>query len=204
MKIEDVRQALIKYIPEEAIDLCTDWIAAHKIALRITKSRSSKYGDYRPPAMGRAHRISINHDMNKYAFLITFTHEIAHLTTYNKTKSLKEPHGDLWKKEFKKLMHPFLSAAVFPDDLAEAVRNYIHNPAATSCADHNMMRVLKKYDKNRGEWLNLEELALNTKFRIKTGRTFIKGKLLSKNYVCVDAKTKYKYTLNPLMEVQPV
>jgi hypothetical protein len=68
----------------------------------------------------------------------------------------------------------------------------------------NMLRALKRYDKNTGEWINLEDLEMNTKFRIKTGRVFIKGKLIRKNYLCLDAKTRYRYTLNPLIEVQPL
>lgn len=204
MTIEDIRSSLSKYIPSSALDTCIDWIAEHKFILKVTKSRNSKYGDYRPPKNGKGHIITVNHDMNQYAFLLTFTHEVAHLTTFLKTKTLKDPHGKIWKQEFKKLMNPFLSNAVFPDDLIESVKKYLDNPAATSCSDVNMLRALKRYDKNNGEWLHLENLDLNTKFRIKTGRTFIKGKLVRKNFLCVEAKSKHRYTLNPLIEVQPV
>ena len=61
---------------------------------KVKKSRSSKYGDYRPPLKGSNHLITINYDMNKYAFLITLVHEIAHLTNWNKHKDKVKPHGD--------------------------------------------------------------------------------------------------------------
>lgn len=204
MTLEQIKASLSKYVPPSALDICADWIAQYKFLLRVTKSRNSKYGDYRPPKDGKGHIITVNHDMNQYAFLLTFTHEVAHLTTYLKTKTLKEPHGKEWKSEFKKLMFPLLNPEVFPNDLIHAVKKYIDNPAATSCSDVTMLRALKKYDERNGEWLHLEELALNTKFRIKTGRVFIKGKLIRKNFLCLEAKSKHKYTLNPLIEVQPL
>lgn len=204
MTIDEIKSALSKYIPAAALDQCVDWITEYKFFLRVTKSRNSKYGDYRPPKNGKGHIITVNHDMNPYAFLITYTHEVAHLATFLKTNSLKDPHGKLWKNEFKQLMTPFLTTAVFPEDLIHEVKKYILNPAATSCSDVNMLRALKKHDKHNGEWLHLEDLDINTRFRIKTGRTFIKGKLVRKNFLCVESKTKNKYTLNPLIEVQPL
>lgn len=204
MTSEQIRTSLAKYVPPASLDRCLDWITQYKFSLRITKSRNSKYGDYRPPLKDKGHIITVNHDMNPYAFLITFTHEVAHLITFLKTNSLKDPHGQKWKDEFKKLMVPMLTTSIFPEDLIEVVKNYISNPAATSCSDVNMLRALKKYDTNKGEWLHLEELAPNTRFRIKTGRIFIKGDLVRKNFLCLEARTRHKYTLNPLIEVQPL
>ena len=204
MTIDQIKNSLSKYVPPSSLDVCTDWIAQHKFTLRVTKSRNSKYGDDRPPKNGKGHIITVNHDMNQYAFLITFTHEVAHLTTYLKTNSLKDPHGKIWKDEFKRLMVPLLNESVFPDDLIPTVKNYLNNPAATSCTDVDMLRALKKYDEHNGEWLYLEDIDFNSRFRIKTGRIFFKGNLIRKNFLCTEEKTKHKYTLNPLIEVQPL
>ncbi|MBL0341477.1 MAG: SprT-like domain-containing protein [Bacteroidetes bacterium] len=181
-----------------------DWIVEHKIAVRITKSRNSKYGDYRPPAGGKGHRISINHDLNKYAFLLTFTHEVAHLVAYNKFRFRVDPHGKEWKMEFKRLMIPFMNESVFPKDLVVAINNYLSNPAASSCSDINLMRALARYDKRDDRWKLLEEIALNTPFRIRSGRAFVKGELLNKNFCCTCMKSKHKYVINPLTEVEPI
>ena len=75
---------LDKYLPEQAVPVIAQWIYKYDFKLKIKKSRSSKYGDYRPPVKGQNHLITINHDLNKYAFLITLVHEIAHLTNFNK------------------------------------------------------------------------------------------------------------------------
>lgn len=204
MKITELAQALSKYVPSKALDTCVDWIVEYKIAMRITKTRSTKYGDYRPPYDGKGHRISVNHELNKYAFLLTFTHEVAHLVTYTKFRFRVDPHGKEWKTEFRRLMMPFLRADVFPKDLVTAINAYINNPAASSCSDIHLTRTLAKYDKRDERWKFLEDIALNTPFRIRSGREFIKGELLNKNFCCTCVKSKHKYLINPLTEVQPI
>jgi SprT protein len=204
VNISDLSRAFSKYVPTKALDTCIDWIVEHKVAVRITKSRNSKYGDYRPPSDGKGHRISVNHDLNKYAFLLTFTHEVAHLVTYNKFKFRVDPHGSEWKAEFKRLMTPFLRADIFPKDLVVAINGYMNNPAASSCSDIHLTRALARYDKRDERWKFLEEIALNTPFKIRSGRAFIKGELLNKNYCCTCLKSKHKYVINPLTEVLPI
>jgi predicted SprT family Zn-dependent metalloprotease len=204
VNISDLSRALSKYVPSKALDTCVDWIVYYKIAVRITKSRNSKYGDYRPPSDGKGHRISVNHDLNKYAFLLTFTHEVAHLVAFSKFRFRIDPHGREWKVEFKRLMQPFLRNSVFPADLVRAIAGYLSNPAASSCSDINLTRSLAKYDKRDERWKLLEEISLNTPFRIRSGREFIKGELLNKNFCCTCLKSKHKYVINPLTEVLPI
>lgn len=204
MNISELTLAFSRYVPTKSLGICIDWIVDYKIAVRISKSRNSKYGDYRPPCDGKGHRISINHDLNKYAFLLTFTHEVAHLVTFNKFRLRADPHGKEWKIEFKRLMMPFLNEDIFPKDLVVAIHNYLNNPAASSCSDISLMRALARYDKRDDRWKLLEEIALNTPFRIRSGREFVKGELLNKNFCCTCLKSKHKYVINPLTEVQPI
>lgn len=202
MTLDEIRENISRYVPASSIDICAGWISEYRFLLRITKSRHSKYGDYRPPKNGKGHIITVNHDLNPFAFLITFTHEVAHLVTFLKTRTLRDPHGLPWKKEFEKLMQPFFDKKVFPDQLTVALRHYLKNPAATSCTDTGLLRELKKFDRVSGGWMLLEEIDFNSRFRIRTGRVFIKKELVRKNFLCIEAKSKQRYTLNPLMEVQ--
>jgi hypothetical protein len=204
MTLDEIRKHLIKYVPDAAVDYCLDLIARYRFALCISRSRHSKYGDYRPPEKGQGHRITINHDLNQYAFLITFIHEVAHLTTFVKTKSLRPPHGPVWKKEFQRLLYPLLYRHVFPSDLLAPLQNYIANPAATSCTDLSLLRALKKYNSDHEHWQHLEDLPAGVIFRIKTGRVFIKKHQARKNFLCMEVKTNQPYMLNPLMEAQPL
>jgi SprT protein len=147
---------LYKYIPEKAVPVVSEWIVTFDFKLKIKKSRSTKLGDYRPPYDGANHQITINHDMNKYAFLITLIHEIAHLHNFNKHKHSVKPHGEEWKMHYKLLMRQFLIPDIFPPDVIIALTNYMTNPAASSCSDINLLRVLKKYDERQSSVL-LEE-----------------------------------------------
>ncbi len=200
----ELENALGKYVPARALSYCIGWITEHQIGLKITKSRHSKYGDYRPPQSGFGHRISVNGDLNQFAFLITFIHEVAHLNQWKRYRRIIEPHGKLWKDEYKKLMLPILCEKIFPDDVVEALNSYMQNPSATSCTDHKLLRTLRNYDKEQDKWMMLDEIEYDSVFKIRTGRKFIKKEKLRKNFKCLDARTKHIYFINPVTEVMPI
>lgn len=200
LQTERNQNILKKYIPEKAIPTISEWIIKYDFKLRIKKSRSTKYGDYRPPIKGENHLITINYDLNLYAFLITLVHEIAHLTNWNKHKNKVLPHGDEWKLEFKILMNYFLYEELFPPDVALALKKYMHNPAASSCSDTNLLRTLKKYDPQQNTTL-LEELPVGTTFQYNKDRFFIKGDQIRKRFKCMELKGNRIYLFNPLTEV---
>lgn len=202
-QLERNQSILHKYIPEKAVPTISEWIFKFDFKLRIKKSRTSKYGDYRPPVKGENHLITINHDMNKFAFLITLVHEIAHLSNYNKNKNTVKPHGEEWKLHYKLLMQQFLVPDIFPSDVIIALRRYINNPAASSCSDTNLLRVLKNYD-TRQHTVLLEELPINTIFQYNKGRNFVKGEQIRKRFKCKELQTNRMYLFNPLTEVQAV
>ncbi len=199
------REILSKYIPLQSVDLIVNWIIGYNIHLKINKSRTTKSGDYRPPSGKRGHRISINHDLNKYAFLITLVHEIAHLINWEKYANKVKPHGEEWKNEYKSLMQNFTGSAIFPPDILAAINNHIAAPYASSCTDIELMRILRKYDEvetqNFAPLLHLEEIPQSTVFRIQNGRTFYKGEKLRKRYKCKDLNNNREYLFNPLAEV---
>lgn len=199
-QLERNQSILYKYIPELAVPTIAQWIYKYDFKLKIKKSRSSKYGDYRAPINGKNHIISINHDLNKYSFLITLVHEIAHLTNYNKYKDTVAPHGEEWKLEFKILMNYFLYETIFPEDVTTVLKNYMKNPAASSCSDVSLLRVLKKYDE-RDKTILLEEILEGSTFMYGSERLFIKGEQVRKRFKCKELKTKRMYLFNPLTEV---
>ena len=196
-----LRETLTKYLPPEAVDTIADWIIEHQVKVKITKDRFTKLGDYRPPQNGDGHRISINYNLNQYAFLITLVHEIAHLKTFQTHKKRTLPHGAEWKHEFKLLMFPFLNKFIFPQDVLLAVNNYIQNPAATSCTDLHLQRVLKNYDQKETDVLHLEDIPNNSIFSLQNGRLFRKEEKLRKRYKCIDLKSNRTYLVSPLAEV---
>ena len=201
-QLERNQSILNKYIPEKAVETIAEWIYIYDFKLRIKKSRSTKYGDYRPPMKGSNHLITVNYDMNKYAFLITLVHEIAHLTNFNKHKNAVKPHGEEWKLHFKLLMNRFLNPDVFPDDVILALRKYMNNPAASSCSDINLLRVLKKYDVREGLIL-LEDVPEGKHFTYNETRRFVRGEQVRKRIKCKEVGSNRMYLFNPVTEVMP-
>ena len=95
---------LSRYMPREAIDWSAEFVLKHAVKMKITRVRSSKLGDYRHPFGREGHQITINHDLNPMAFLVTFVHEAAHLETWIKHKNRVAPHGKEWQSEFARLI----------------------------------------------------------------------------------------------------
>lgn len=198
------RGVLSKYIPEESVHTIALWVRQYNFDLKITTSRSTKLGDYRSPFKGQRHKITVNHNLNRYAFLITLVHEVAHLTAFEKYSHGIKPHGDEWKQEYKRLMHPFLIDSILPHDIQIALKRYLINPSASSCADENLLRVLKTYDKPNEFLVHIEDLPVKTIFKISPERYFEKGEKLRKRYKCIELATKRVYLFSPVAEVTPV
>ncbi|GAB4131168.1 MAG: SprT-like domain-containing protein [Bacteroidia bacterium] len=193
---------LRKYIPEPAVPLIAEWIYHFNFKLKIKRSRQTKYGDYRPPVRGMNHQITINNDLNPYSFLLTLVHEIAHLLTYERHGMFVKPHGEEWKNSFKELMRPFMRMPIFPEDVKAAIISYMQDPAASSCSDISLQRVLKKYDRATGHVL-LETLAPNSEFTYNN-RIFIKGARIRTRYQCREKNTRHVYLFAALAEVKPL
>jgi SprT protein len=207
MSVPTIKEILLKYLPEPVVDDCATWIIKKNIHLRITRGRASKFGDYKPLPPGKGHHISVNHDLNPYAFFITFVHEVAHLETYNKYKRNHDPHGKEWKYEFRELLKDFMQKGVFPDDIKTALNSYILNPAASSCSDHDLLRALRKYDKKAEDIFHLEDLpaeSLFTMHQSRAGYIFKKGHRIRSRFHCIEMKTNRIYFVSPLAEVKQV
>jgi SprT protein len=193
-------EILRKYIPEPAVEKIADWIVKYDFKLKIKRERSTKLGDYTSPQNGFNHIITINHNLNKYSFLITLIHEIAHLSAYNKFKDTVAPHGQEWKNEFRMLMDDFLNTDIFPPDVLYAVRKYLKNPAATSCTDTQLLRTLKHYDEDNNQ-VFLEYLPYKSMF-MYNDKIFEKGERIRKRFRCKELLKGTVYLFDPLAEVE--
>jgi len=189
-----------KYLPEASVGTMHDWLQQYKIHLKITRKRSSKLGDYRSPHNGKGHHITVNHDLNPYAFLITLIHEIAHLITWEKYRNKVRAHGREWKDAYRELMVPFMNMDLFPEDIHTALQFYLKKSYASSGSDLTLSRCLQKYDPNPG--ITLEELDEGSIFQLTNGRIFKKGPLLRKRYRCISLDNKRTYLVNPLVIVE--
>ncbi len=198
------KQILAEYLPGSALKPVANLIVRYKIHMTITRSRSTKLGDYRPPISQPYHKISVNHDLNPYAFLVTFIHEVAHLLVYKRYKTkVSAPHGIEWKREYKTLMQQFIDKDIFPDDIKQELLKSIVNSKASSSSEVELTRVLRKYDENKIEGvIHLEEIPEGANFIIRTGRVFKKGQKRRVRYLCQNLDNKRWYLFHPLTEVK--
>lgn len=194
-------EILRKYLPEKSVDLVARWIIEFDFKLKIKKERSTRLGDYTAPRNGMNHIITVNHNLNKYAFLITLVHEVAHLVTWNQHRDRVSPHGQEWKNNFKILIQPFLNTDIFPLEVFAALRRYMSNPAASSCTDQHLLKTLKLHDEQNGQ-VFLEYLPQNTVFLYNGTRVFQKGEKIRKRFRCREISTGAIYLFNALAEVE--
>ena len=192
---------LRNYLPEGSFEEVNYYLIHYKVQLTITRERKSVLGDYRNSHGDKNHRISVNGNLNPYAFLITLLHELAHLFTYEKFGHKVLAHGQEWKNEFGKVLAQFLLKKIFPQDIQKTLYKTLQNPAASSCADTALLRVLYQYDKKKDGVMLIEAVPLGALFTIKGDRIFKKEEKVRKRYKCLEVSTGKMYLFSPVYEV---
>lgn len=203
-KVEQPMHALAAFLPENTYHYVEEYLHRYKVHLTVAKARNSILGDYRNAYKDKHHRISVNGNLNKYAFLITLLHELAHLLTFEQHKHTVAAHGQEWRQTYSNLLAVFLQHNIFPDDIRLTLLQSLRNPAASSCAEAHLTRVLANYDERKPGVFLLEELLQNTLFATKDGRQFTKGNKLRKRYRCQEVQTGIVYLFSPVYEVMVV
>lgn len=193
---------LQKYLPERAVEPVFDLIKEHGVNLKIVNHRVTRHGDYRRMPNG-THQITVNASLNKYRFLITLIHEIAHLLAFEQFGRRIKPHGLEWKRTFQQLMVPYIRPEIFPAKLLPVIANHFKNPKASSSTDAKLAIALKMYDNTQSkEKSYVFELPLGCTFRLYNGKLFQKGNKRTKRYECVELATGRLYLFQPNAEVE--
>ena len=208
---ETFRLTLTEYLPESSVLLVADWFVANRVVLIFTRKRRTKTGDFRAPRNGSLPVISVNKSLNQYACLITIVHEMAHYnvfeshrapTLFRRRKRIL-PHGMEWKKEYQRLMIPYMTSDIFPIDILDILSFHMQNPRATTYSDSRLARVLFQYDRDRSG-IMLEELPEGLNFKTNSGMLFCKGQRLRKRFKCVRLHDCKVYLFSPSALVAPV
>ncbi|MCP4552830.1 MAG: sprT domain-containing protein [Bacteroidetes bacterium] len=199
--MDEYNKILEKYLPEQSVDLIFEWINNYKIHLRISRNRRSKLGDFRAAYNGLPHRISINNNLNKYSFLITLVHEIAHLVVFEKHGNRVKPHGKEWKITYRNLMNPFLLDHVFPDNLSNIIYQFMKNASASSNTNLLLARALKEFETEGEPGMPIEDLEENSIFKISNGKVFKKLEKRRKRFKCLNLENSKYYLFDPLTRV---
>lgn len=195
---------LQSYLPPHTYEAVLHYLHHYQVHLTVARERKSILGDYRHRTPGKTHRISVNGNLNPYSFLITLLHELAHLLTFEKFENRVQSHGKEWKQVFGQLLHQFIQQQIFPIDIKNALSQSLQNPAASSCADDILLRVLKAYDNKKDNLVFVENVPDGQLFKTHDGKVFRKGEKMRKRFKCVEVATKKLYLFSPVYEVMLV
>ena len=203
-KKEAPLNALDSFMPRGSFQLVEPYLLNYNVHLTITRSRKTVLGDYRNAVAGKTHRITVNGNLNQYAFLITLLHELAHLITFIRFGNRVASHGKEWKSQFSDLLAHFVQAHLFPDDIKMQLQKSMMSPAASSCADTSLMRVLRKYDPHKDGCCLVEELKEGEHFKITGGRIFKRLHQQRKRIQAIEIATQKIYLFSPVYEVEKI
>jgi SprT protein len=188
-QVLDILQA---HIPQKAVDYCLNLWREKPFMLKLTKSRQTKIGDFMCKRSSPQVRITLNHDLNPFTFLITYIHEVAHYRVHLEFGYKAEPHGSDWKKAFQKLLAPVLNPDIFPERIFSPLSDHMKNPKASTFADVGLTKVLRSFDKEAHSDIVLADIPEGSIFKLN-GRYFKKGKLKRTRILCKEVNTRRQY-----------
>lgn len=187
---------LTDFVPPGSAEYCRELHQKYNFEFHVARPRRTRLGDftYRP---GVPPAITVNVNLNPYAFLITYLHEVAHCAVYRRYRKKVAPHGPEWKSAFREILVPVMHSAIFPADVLAALKAYAVNPKATTSGDVRLSEALKKYDPdvlpdNKKTLKHLKEGSLF----VFNGRGFIKGPLRRTRVLCTETSSQRKYTIS--------
>ena len=193
--------SFLDHFPPKVAEYCFNLWDEHRFDFIVSKKRDSKLGDFRY-SPDKGFQITVNNNLNPYAFLVTYLHEVAHLTTYLKYKNKVNPHGQEWKDAFLELFDPILDPELLPQELVSVLTAYLKNPVATSNGYTPLVETLKKFDAPSDEdIILLFNLPEGTTFKLKN-LTLQKGKLRRTRYICQEVHSGKLYLVAKNAQVQ--
>lgn len=192
-----MKEQLINFLPQGTFSLIEEWIEGYSLKISISKPRKTKLGDYRYYPQSKRHQITINNNLLPELFLLTLTHEIAHMQAFEHYGRRIQPHGKEWKKVFQYLIiqtFPF-----FSNQTQKQLAQYAKNPKATLGSHPKLLQLLLG-DKKENVYY-LDELNEGMWFVINQ-KILKKGILKRTRYLCEEYKTNRKYWVNQSAQVK--
>lgn len=186
------------YIPQKAIPFVQFLIDKHSFDLKIVEQRQTKHGDFRKLPNGKF-QITVNNNLNKYQFLLTLVHEIAHHVTHQKFGRV-QPHGKEWKTVFQHLMLPFLRPEIYPATMLSHLANYLKNPKASTDSDVNLSLALREHQAETGKHF-IFEIPVGSLFSFKN-TVYKRGNKRRTRIECLNMHNKKVYLFNQNVEIE--
>lgn len=188
----DYIEYLAMYLPIKSVDYVYNKIIEHNIKLKVSKPRNTKLGDYMAQPKTGSHRISVNSNLNKYSFLITFLHELAHLETWNTYKNKVDAHGKEWVSIFKQIITEVDDLNVFPKEVSEFLNSkMISTKGFAGNYKSKLSKLLSDY--NDEKKTTLGEVGVGYRVTLQNGRQFDVLEKIRTRYKCRDVQNRRLY-----------
>lgn len=184
----------IDFLPEDFQNYILGKIKQERIYFRISSPRISKLGDYKFNFSKNSHSISVNIDLSEIQFLITFIHELAHKKCYDCYLGRVSSHGPEWKMIFVELLKDARLKLSLTREWESVFMTNILHPKAT----------FREFDNSIDGRLLLLDLAIASKFELKSGRKFQLIKKRRTRYLCSDLNNGQLYTVAGKMPIERV
>lgn len=198
--------ALAAYLPEGSFERVLHYIQLHHVKLVLTVARRSVLGNYKHSiANGQHfHTITVNGNLNKYELLITFLHELAHLTTTVQYGRRAASHGPEWKQAYRLLLIEFCAMGVFPPPIVQALQPSITNPSATANGEHELLQVIREYGVVIPAWKKrINQLADGDEFEYQ-GHRYTRIHMRRTRILAKEKATGKDYLFSGLTEVKKI
>lgn len=186
-----------------AVEYCHELLHQYKFRFRIVKPRRTRLGDFRVLPHNQT-QITVNTNLNPYAFLITYVHEVAHAAVHHQHIVLRrvrrvKPHGKAWQTAFQQLMQPLLNETVFPAIILRPLVHYMADPGATTYAHPALMLALRQFDTDSIEVIDknrvlLRDVPEGSSFQLAQ-KTYVRGTLRRTRVVCKEVVSGKSYAV---------
>lgn len=168
----------------------------YSVHLIITRDRHSKLGDY-CRKRGDIHQITINSTLDPELFFFVLTHELAHLTAFEKYGRRIAPHGPEWKQTYREML--LESISVYDTELKPLILHYARSPKANFMAAPALVKYFEQFTLGMHESF-VEELRSGDHFSYRQSEYRLEHKI-KKNYLCLRLSDSKKYIFRPLAKV---
>lgn len=196
------RSELSNHIPAHAVEYGEQLRQQFDFTLHIVNPRRTRLGDFRAYPNGHL-QITVNTDLNPYAFLVTYVHEVAHAAVYRAHRAATrqtrrpKPHGPAWQQAFRDLMQPLLTETIFPAAILLPLRAYLQHPAATTASSPALMAALRLADLPKqgvAGQVRLADLPEGHCFEFQK-KIFVRGALRRTRIVCKETASGRSYAI---------
>lgn len=199
MNTEQSIEILNKYFPENISPLIFRIITENDFYFKVSKKRNSKFGDFKAPIEGRS-KITVNYDLDKDHFLVTFLHEYAHFKVWKKAKNLQNPHGNVWKLEFYNLLIEFHNHNGFSSEIGEKlIKTFNLRNNKITFSKNKLSEILSKNTTSDVQFL--KDLSSKDKFNDINGNTFEIIEKRRTRFLCRNIKTKKLFLIHGLYKI---